>query len=64
MARTVSLRTTWRSTVEDRRALLNHIAKRDPDALTAFVEDWAAKSVRAGSRELPGVTIYEERAAA
>lgn len=64
MARTVSLRTTWRSLVEDRRALLNHIAKRDPDALTAFVEDWAAKAVRSGARELPGVKIYEERAAA
>ena len=64
MARTVSLRTTWRSAVEDHRALLNFIAKHDPDALTAFVEDWAAKTVRAGARELPGVRIYEEKAAA
>lgn len=64
MSRAVSLRTTWRSLVEDRRALLNHIAKRDPDALTAFVEDWAAKAVRSGARELPGVKIYEEKVAA
>lgn len=64
MARTVSLRTTWRSLVEDRRAILNHIAKTDPESLTAFVEDWAAKAVRKGARELPGVNIYEERAAA
>lgn len=64
MARAVSLRTIWRSEVQDRRALLNHIAKRDPDALTAFVEDWAAKTVRSGVREIPGVRVYEERAAA
>lgn len=64
MARTVSLRTTWRSQVEDRRALLNFIATHDPDALTAFVEDWAAKTVRAGARELPGVRVYEEKVAA
>jgi hypothetical protein len=64
MARSVSLRTTWRSDVQDRRAILNHIAKTAPDDLTAFVEEWAAKAVRAGARELPGVRIYEERAAA
>jgi hypothetical protein len=64
MARAVSLRTTWRCTVEDRRAILNHIAKTAPDDLTAFLEEWAAKAVRAGSRELPGVNVYEERAAA
>lgn len=64
MARAVSLRTIWRSLVEDRRALLNHIAKHDPDALTAFVEDWAAKAVRSGAREIPGVKVYEEKVAA
>lgn len=64
MARTVSLRTTWRSEVNDRRALLNHIAKTDPGALTAFVDEWAARAVRGGARELPGVEIWSERAAA
>ncbi len=64
MARTVSLRTTWRSIVEDRRALLNHIAKTDPEALTEFVEGWAARAVRKGERDVPGVKVYEERAAA
>lgn len=64
MTRAVSLRTTWRSEVQDRRALLNHIAKSDPDALTAFVEEWAARAVRGGAREIPGVRVYEERAAA
>lgn len=64
MSRAIGLRTTWRSIVEDRRAILNHIAKTDPAALTSFVEDWAAKAVRKGIRELPGVNIYEERSAA
>lgn len=64
MARAVSLRTTWRSEVQDRRALLNHIAKASPNDLTVFVEEWAAKAVRAGAREIPGVHIYAERAAA
>jgi hypothetical protein len=64
MARAIGLRTTWKAAVEDRRALLNHIAKNAPDDLTAFVEEWAARAVRGGARELPGVRIYEERAAA
>lgn len=64
MARTISLRTTYRSQVTERRALLNHIAVTDPESLTAFIEEWAAKAVRAGARELPGVHIYEEKAAA
>jgi hypothetical protein len=64
MARAVSLRTIWRSEVQDRRALLNHIAKTAPDDLTAFVEDWAAKAVRGGARAIPGVRVYEERCAA
>lgn len=64
MARAVSLRTTWHSTVNDRRALLNHIATTDPAALTAFVEDWAMRAVRGGARELPGVEIWSQKAAA
>lgn len=64
MARAVSLRSTWRSAIEDRRLLLNHIAKSAPDDLTAFVEDWAAKAVRGGARDIPGVRVFEERAAA
>jgi len=64
MVRAIGLRSNWRSLVEDRRALLNHIATTDPDALTAFVEEWAAKAVRGGARELPGVNIYEEKVAA
>lgn len=64
MARAVGLRTVYLPKVVDRRLLLNHIAVTDPDALTAFVEDWAAKSVRAGKRSIPGVEVVEERRAA
>lgn len=64
MARTVSLRTTWRSSVSDRRALLNHVARTRPDDLDQFLEQWAARAVREGARDVPGVTIWEEKAAA
>lgn len=64
MARAVALRTTWKSEITDRRALLNHVAVADPDALVAFLEEWAARAVRAGARDLPGVRAYPEQVAA
>ncbi len=64
MARTMSLRTTWRADVTDRRALLNYIAKTKPEDLSAWLDDWAAKAVRGGARDLPGVEVRQERAAA
>jgi len=64
MARTVSLRTVHRAEVTDRRALLNHIAKLRPDDLTAWLEEWAAREVRTGARVIPGVNVWEEKAAA
>ena len=64
MARTVSLRTVHRAEVTDRRALLNHIAKLRPDDLTAWLEEWAAREVRTGARVIPGVHVWEEKAAA
>lgn len=64
MARTVSLRTTWRGQVTDRRTLLNHIARTRPDDLSAWLDQWAASAIRAGARDLPGVEIYEEKVAA
>jgi hypothetical protein len=50
--------------VDDRRALLNHIAATDPASLIAFVEDWAGKMVRTGKRVIPGVTVIEDQVAA
>ncbi len=64
MARSISLRTTWRAEVKDRRALLNHIVKSHPDDLTAFLDDWAARAVRGGNHDLPGVEAWQEKAAA
>jgi hypothetical protein len=64
MTRTVALRTVWRATVNDRRALLNHIAREAPDDLSAWLDEWAARAVRGGARELPGVEAWQERSAA
>jgi hypothetical protein len=64
VARALSLRTTYRATVTDRRALLNHVALTRPDDLTSFLEQWAATAVRTGTRSLPGVEIHEEKVAA
>lgn len=64
MARTISLRTTYRAEVTDRRALLNHIAKSHPGDLSVFLDDWAARAVRGGQHELPGVEVWQERSAA
>lgn len=64
MGRAIGLRTIYKAKVEDRRALLNHIATTDAQALIAFVEDWAAKEVRRGARSIPGVAVIEEKAAA
>lgn len=64
MARTVALRTVWRSLVEDRRELLNHVARTRPDDLDEFLEQWAARAVREGARSIPGVKVYEEKQAA
>ncbi|MBA4086660.1 MAG: hypothetical protein C0491_02510 [Novosphingobium sp.] len=47
--------------VTDRRALLEHVMRTDPDALTAWLADYARKALPA---QLPGVTIRIERKAA
>jgi hypothetical protein len=64
MTRAVGLRTRYVARVVDRRLLLNHIATTDAEALTAFVTDWAQKSVTSGRRAIPGVEVDEERTAA
>lgn len=47
--------------VTDRRALLEHVMRTDPDALTEWLADYARKALPA---QLPGVTIRIERKAA
>lgn len=49
-------------TVTDRRAALNWIAKNDPDALSAFVDDYARRN--APTRQMDGVDVTVERRAA
>lgn len=49
-------------TVTDRLAALNWIAKNDPDALSAFVDDYARRN--APTRPMDGVTVTVERRAA
>lgn len=55
------LRTYQVADVTDRRALLEHVMRTDPDALTDWLEDYARKALPA---QLPGVTIRIERKAA
>lgn len=64
MARTVSLRTTWRAEVTDRKALLTHIVTTRHADFSAWLDEWAAREVRAGARGLPGVSVWEEKVAA
>lgn len=65
MTRSIGLRTVYSARVVDRRLLLNHIATVDPQALITFVEEWAAKQVRAGARGgIPGVEVDEDKVAA
>lgn len=46
--------------VTDRRALLEHVMRTDPEALTEWLADYARKALPA---QLPGVTIRIERKA-
>lgn len=55
------LRTYQVADVTDRRALLEHVMRTDPDALTDWLADYARKALPA---QLPGVTIRIERKAA
>ena len=59
----VQFRTYYTPEMVDRHALLSHIAKTDPEAMTAFGVDWMRRAVNAGAREIPGVEITEEQRA-
>ena len=49
------------SDATDRRALLEHVMRNDPDALTGWLAEYAQRALPA---QLPGVTIRIERRAA
>lgn len=55
------LRTYQIADVTDRRALLEHVMRNDPDALTDWLAEYARKALPA---QLPGVTIRTEKKAA
>ena len=59
----VQFRTYYTPEMTDRKALLTHIAQTDPKAMTDFGMDWMRRAVNAGAREIPGVTITEEKRA-
>ncbi|QQN73916.1 hypothetical protein [Croceicoccus sp. YJ47] len=55
------LRTRQIAVIEDRKTLLQHVMKNDPDALTEWLAEYAQRSLPA---KLPGVRIDTERRAA
>lgn len=59
--RVKGLRTVWRHEITDHRALLNWIAKNDRDAITAFIEQYAAAHYR--QREMDGLRVWSEKEA-
>lgn len=56
------LRTVTRHAIDDHRALLHWIAKNDPAAVTAFIEDWANKN-HSLDRPADGLRVWEDREA-
>jgi len=58
-----TLRTIWNVTIADRRALLMHYLRTDPDWIEALLLDRAQKDVRAGARFLEGCLITSEQRA-
>ena len=56
------LRTVTRHEITDHRALLHWIARHDPDAITEFVREWAAKNHRAHP-DADGLRVWTEKVA-
>lgn len=63
-SRAIGLRSYWVAEITDRRELLAHYMRTRPADLEAWLQDQADKDVRAGIRNIPGVTVKEERRAA
>ncbi len=62
--RAIGLRTVWLSKIEDYVKALKFVKERHPEELKAFLDDVIAKDVKAGSREIDGVSIWDEKRAA
>lgn len=61
--RAVTLRTIYVPSITDLTAAARHYWTTDRKALEALIFDLVKRDVYAGSREIPGVTITEERVA-
>lgn len=59
--RATGLRTVHRAVMVDRREAAAWVWANHNDALMAWVQDLADKSVRAGNRNIPGFDIIEEK---
>jgi chemotaxis protein histidine kinase CheA len=58
------LRTVRVATITDPGAFLRWVKQSHPDALKAWLADFASARVRGGDRQLPGVLITDEKRAA
>lgn len=61
---TIKLRPVWLVNMTNPAEYLKHCKVAHPDELKAFLYDQARKDVRAGSRSLPGCSIWSEQKAA
>lgn len=59
--RAASLRTYYTANVTDYKAFARHLWTQHPETFEPFLDDIASKMASAGSRELPGVSIVEDR---
>lgn len=55
------LRTVTKYEITDHKDALHWIARNDPDAMTAFIEDYVRRNYRAANIE--GVNVWQEKAA-
>ena len=56
------LRTVTRYEITDHRALLNFIARKDREAITAFIEEWARRNHK-DNQNAEGLRVWQEKEA-
>ena len=61
VGRAASLRTYYVATVTDYKAFARHLWTTHPEVFEPFLDEIAARMASAGSRDLPGVSIVEDR---
>lgn len=60
-SRAVGLRSYWRADVSDLKEACRHYWTTNPDAFLPLIQQLADIDVRSGKRQIPGVTVTEER---